>query len=141
MTKEQLKKYRTLKAELIDIEADIKAKTVHDSVQRSKREFPYTFGHYHIEGVPDEGAFDENYDLLIRKSKIKAQIREIEKFVNGIEDNIVHKSIELKYIIIEKDRKGNIKPPMKWYQIAQKINCGLSGDGIRMKVDRFLKNI
>ena len=132
MTKEQLKKYRTLKAELIDIEADIKAKTVHDSVQRSKREFPYTFGHYHIEGVPDEGAFDENYDLLIRKSKIKAQIREIEKFVNGIEDIQLQRIFRLRYLTSKKK--------LSWLCIAMKI--GYSSEHTpKRKHDTYLKKI
>ena len=128
MTKEQLKKYRTLKAELIDIEADIKAKTVHDSVQRSKREFPYTFGHYHIEGVPDEGALDENYDLLIRKSNIKAQIREIEKFVNGIEDSTTKYIFEMKFLRNHTNQ-----------YIATKINKRDEGT-VRKIITKYLKN-
>ena len=136
MTKEQLKRYRALKLELQDINAGISKSTIHDSVKGSKKDFPYTLGTRHIEGVPNE-----DYDLLIRKYNVESQIREIEDFVNGIEDNILHKSITYKYIIIEKDRNKKIKPPLKWYQVAQRVNCGLSGDGIRMKVDRFLKNI
>lgn len=136
MTKEQLKRYKEWKLELQDINAGISNSTIHDSVSGSKKEFPWTIGTRHVEGVPDE-----DYDLLVRKSNLKAQIKEIEDFVNGIEDNILHKSIMYKYITIEEDGKGKIKPPLKWYQVAQRVNCGLSGDGIRMKVDRFLKNI
>lgn len=136
MTKEQLKRYRALKLELEDINADVGDSTVHDSVKGSMKNFPWTVGTRHVEGVPDEG-----YDLLVRKSDVESQIKEIEDFVNGIEDNILYKSILFKYIVLEEDKNGKVKPPLKWYQVAQKINCGLSGDGIRMKVDRFLKNI
>ena len=136
MTKEQLKRYRALKLELQDINAEIGDATVHDSVTGSKKDFPWTLGTRHVDGVPDE-----DYNLLVRKSNVESQIKEIEEFVNGIEDNIIHNSIAYKYIVIEKDRNKKIKPPLKWYQVAQRINCGLSGDGVRMKVDRFLKNI
>ena len=136
LTKEQLKRYRALKFELADVNADIRNSTIHDSAKGSQKDFPWTLGTKHIEGVTDE-----DYDLLVRKSDLKAQIKEIEDFVNGIEDNVLHRSITYKYINIEKDRNGKVKPPLKWFQVAQKVNCGLSGDGIRMKVDRFLKNI
>lgn len=136
MTKEQLKRYRALKLELQDINLQIQLGSTQDSVQGSMKEYPYILGNRHVEGVPDE-----DYSLLVRKSDVKSQIKEIEKFVNEIDDNIVYKSLMYKYIIIEKDRNNKIKPPLKWYQVAQKVNCGLSGDGIRMKVDRYLKNI
>ena len=134
MTKEQLKKYRTLKAELADLELDIKSKTLHDSVQRSKRGFPYTFGHDHIEGVPDD-QYDP-YDL-IRKSSLKVQIREIEKFVNGIEDFRIRKAVKI-YYIDPIDESGD-KPT--WNSIADKFDDGSTGDSVRMIVKRFQKNI
>ena len=126
MTKEQLKKYRTLKAELADLELDIKSKTLHDSVQRSKREFPYTFGHDHIEGVPDD-----LYDL-IRKSSLKAQIREIEEFVNGIEDDQLQRIFRLRYLTGKKK--------LSWLSIAMKI--GYSSEHTpKRKHDAFFNKI
>ena len=134
MTKEQLKKYRTLKAELADLELDTKSETVHDSVQRSKREFPYTFSHDHIEGVPDEDY--DPYDL-IRKASLKAQIRGIEEFVNGIEDFRIRKAVKI-YYIDPIDESGD-KPT--WNSIADKFDDGSTGDSVRMIVKRFLKKI
>ena len=133
MTKEQLKKYRTLKAELIDIETDIKAKTVHDSVQKSKKEFPYTLGHDHIEGVPKE-----DYDLLLKKSDLLAQIKEIEDFVKSIPDYNLKKAVMIYYINDIED--GEDKPT--WEDVADEIGNGYNGDSIRKKVERqILKNI
>ena len=76
MTKEQLKRYRALKFELADVNTQIQLGSTQDSVQGSMKEFPWTIGTRHVEGVPDE-----DYDLLVRKSNLKAQIKEIEDFV------------------------------------------------------------
>ena len=65
MTKEQLKRYRERKLELQDINAGISNSTIHDSVSGSKKEFPWTIGTRHVEGVPDE-----DYGLLVRKSNV-----------------------------------------------------------------------
>lgn len=135
MTKEQLKKYRTLKAELIDVEADIKAKTLHDSVQRSKREFPYTFGHSHIVGVADEGVLDEKYDLLIRKSNLKAQIREVDDFVKSIPDYNLKKAVMIYYINEIED--GEDKPT--WEDVADEIKNGYNGESIKQSISRLLR--
>ena len=123
MTKEQLKKYRTLKAELADLELDIKSKTLHDSVRKSKKDFPWTLGNDHIEGVPDE-----DYDLLARKSDLKAQIREIEKFVNGIEDSTTKYIFEMKFLRNHTNQ-----------YIATKINKRDEGT-VRKIITKYLKN-
>ncbi len=127
MTKEQLKKYRTWKAELADLELDINSKTVHDSVQKSKREFPHTFGHDHIEGVPNE-----NYDLLIQKSDLKAKIKEIEDFVNGIEDDEIRAIISLRYI------RGRRSP--SWQNIAMKLGYRAEHTPKR-KLKKYFSNV
>lgn len=134
--KEQLKQYRALKLELEDINKQTQYVSIHDSVKGSKKDFPWTLGTKHVEGVPEE-----HYDLLARKSDIESQLRGIKSFVDTIEDNIVSKSLKLKYMTIEKDNHGKCKPPLKWFQVAQRIDCGLSGDGIRVKINRYLKNI
>ncbi len=127
MTKEQLKKYRTWKAELADLELDTNNKTVHDSVKKSKREFPWTLGNDHIEGVPDE-----NYDLLVRKSNLKAQIKEVDDFVNGIEDIQLQRIFRLRYLTSKKK--------LSWLSIAMKI--GYSSEHTpKRKHDAFLNKI
>lgn len=132
MTIEKLKRYRELKSELEDLEQNIPV--VQDSVQGSQAEFPNVLQNHHISGVEPV-----NYSLLERKSDLKAQIKEIEGFVRGIDDSIIRKTINLKFIEIKQDHKKKKKPAPKWYQVAQQVDCGLSGDGLRMKVKRFLE--
>ena len=130
MTKEQLKKYRTLKAELIDIESDIKSKTLHDSVWKSKRDFPWTLGNDHIEGVPDE-----DYDLLARKSDIKAKIKEVDDFVKSIPDYNLKKAVMIYYINDIED--GEDKPT--WEDVADEIKNGYNGESIKQSISRLLR--
>lgn len=129
MTKDQLKKYRTLKAELADLELDTNNKTVHESVQKSKRDHPYTFGHDHVEGVPDK-----DYDLLIRKSDLENQIREIDKFVKSIPDYNLKKAVMIYYINDIED--GEDKPT--WEDVADEIKNGYNSGKLKVSLGRFI---
>lgn len=131
MTKEQLKRYRELKLELQDINAGISNSTIHDSVSGSKKEFPWTIGTRHVEGVPDE-----DYDLLVRKSDLTAQIKEIEDFVNGIHNYRIKKAIQIYYI--DDIESGEDKPT--WEDVADKMDGGQSSEAIKKMVTRYLKN-
>ena len=131
--KEKLKQYRTLKLELDEVNDKINEKSVKGSVQGSMKDHPYILQNHTIGGVTEEDS------LLERKAEIKAKIKSVDDFVNGIDDSVVRKGITLKFMTIETNNKGKIKPPLKWFQVAQKINCGLSGDAIRIKIDRYLK--
>lgn len=131
MTKEQLKRYRERKLELQDINAGISNSTIHDSVSGSKKEFPWTIGTRHVEGVPDE-----DYDLLVRKSNLKAQIKEIEDFVNGIHNYRIKKAIQIYYI--DDIESGEDKPT--WEDVADKMDGGQSSEAIKKMVTRYLKN-
>ena len=131
MTKEQLKRYREWKLELQDINAGISNSTIHDSVSGSMKEFPWTIGTRHVEGVPDE-----DYDLLVRKSDLKAQIKEIEDFVNGIHNYRIKKAIQIYYI--DDIESGEDKPT--WEDVADKMGGGQSSEAIKKMVTRYLKN-
>lgn len=131
MTKEQLKRYREWKLELQDINAGISNSTIHDSVSGSKKEFPWTIGTRHVEGVPDE-----DYDLLVRKSDLKAQIKEIEDFVNGIHNYRIKKAIQIYYI--DDIESGEDKPT--WEDVADKMGGGQSSEAIKKMVTRYLQN-
>lgn len=131
MTKEQLKKYRELKLELQDINTDISNSTIHDSVSGSMKNFPWTIGTRHVEGVPDE-----DYDLLIKKSNRIAQIKEIEDFVNSIHNYRIKKAIQIYYI--DEIEEGEDKPT--WEDVADKFNDGSTGDSIKQAVSRFIRN-
>lgn len=131
MTKEQLKKYRELKFELADVNTQIQLGSTQDSVQGSKKEFPWTIGTRHVEGVPDE-----DYDLLVRKSDLTAQIKEIEDFVNGIHNYRIKKAIQIYYI--DDIESGEDKPT--WEDVADKFYDGSTGDSVKQAVSRFIRN-
>lgn len=131
MTKEQLKKYRELKFELADVNTQIQLGSTQDSVQGSKKEFPWTIGTRHVEGVPDE-----DYDLLVRKSDLTAQIKEIEGFLNSIHNYRIKKAIQIYYI--DDIESGEDKPT--WEDVADKMDGGQSSEAIKKMVTRYLKN-
>lgn len=131
MTKEQLKRYRALKFELADVNTQIQLGSTQDSVQGSMKEFPWTIGTRHVEGVPDE-----DYDLLVRKSNLKAQIKEIEDFVNGIHNYRIKKAIQIYYI--DDIESGEDKPT--WEDVADKFYDGSTGDSVKQAVSRFIRN-
>ena len=131
LTKEQLKKYRALKFELADVNTQIQLGSTQDSVQGSMKEFPWTIGTRHVEGVPDE-----DYDLLVRKSDLKAQIKEIEDFVNGIHNYRIKKAIQIYYI--DDIESGEDKPT--WEDVADKMGGGQSSEAIKKMVTRYLQN-
>lgn len=130
MTKEQLKRYRALKLELQDINAEIGDATVHDSVTGSKKDFPWTPGTRHVEGVPDE-----DYNLLVRKSNVESQIKEIEEFVNGIHNYRIKKAIQIYYI--NEIEPGEDKPT--WEDVADEIGNGCSSESVKKSVTRYIK--
>ena len=131
MTKEQLKKYRALKFELADVNTQIQLGSTQDSVQGSKKEFPWTIGTRHVEGVSDE-----DYDLLVRKSNLKAQIKEIEDFVNSIPNYHLKKAVCIYYI--NDVESGEDKPT--WEDVADKFYDGSTGDSVKQAVSRFIRN-
>ena len=131
MTKEQLKRYRALKFELADVNTQIQLGSTQDSVQGSMKEFPWTIGTRHVEVVSDE-----DYDLLVRKSNLKAQIKEIEDFVNGIHNYRIKKAIQIYYI--DDIESGEDKPT--WEDVADKFYDGSTGDSVKQAVSRFIRN-
>lgn len=131
MTKEQLKKYRELKLELQDINTDISNSTIHDSVSGSMKNFPWTIGTRHVEGVPDE-----DYDLLIKKSNRIAQIKEIEDFVNGIPNYYLKKAVSIYYI--DEIQEGEDKPT--WEDVAEKIGNGLTSKKLEVQLGRYINS-
>lgn len=130
MTKEQLKRYRALKFELADVNAQIRQGSMQDSVQGSMKEHPYIMRNHKVVGVPDE-----DYDLLVRKSDIKAEIKEIEEFVNGIHNYRIKKAIQIYYI--NEIEPGEDKPT--WEDVADEIGNGCSSESVKKSVTRYIK--
>ena len=131
MTKEQLKRYRALKFELADVNTQIQLGSTQDSVQGSMKEFPWTIGTRHVEGVPDE-----DYDLLVRKSNLKAQIKEIEDFVNSIPNYHLKKAVCIYYI--NDVESGEDKPT--WGDVAEEIGNGFTSKKLEVQLGRYIKS-
>lgn len=131
MTKEQLKRYRALKFELADVNTQIQLGSTQDSVQGSMKEFPWTIGTRHVEGVPDE-----DYDLLVRKSNLKAQIKEIEDFVNSIPNYHLKKAVCIYYI--NDVESGEDKPT--WEDVAEEIGNGFTSKKLEVQLGRYIKS-
>lgn len=131
MTKEQLKRYREWKLELDEINDEINEKCIKGSVQGSMIDYPYILQNHKIGGIADA-----DYDLLVRKSNLKAQIKEIEDFLNSIHNYRIKKAIQIYYI--DDIESGEDKPT--WEDVADKMDGGQSSEAIKKMVTRYLKN-
>lgn len=116
MTVKQLKQYRSLKAEIEEINAKISSTHItHDVVKSSSQCFPYTQGVAHVEGLP----YDNIQLKRLQKRKTRCQIEyiRIEHFIDSIEDSLTRRIFQLRYI--DKLRAGY--KFMSWQQIANII--------------------
>lgn len=131
MTKEQLKRYREWKLELDEINDEINEKCIKGSVQGSMIDYPYILQNHKIGGIADA-----DYGLLERKAEIKAQIKEIEDFLNSIHNYRIKKAIQIYYI--DDIESGEDKPT--WEDVADKMGGGQSSEAIKKMVTRYLQN-
>lgn len=131
MTQENLKQYRFLKKEIKVIEDrinELENETVLDAVSGSTSYMPYVKRTMVIEGV-DIARINSLKRLLVnRKHKAYTILKEIETFINTIDDSTIRQIIQLRYI----DGRS-------WSSIANKIYGYPCGNRARMKVERFLK--
>lgn len=132
MTIEKLKNYRNLKSELEDVKAEIDSLKVTDNAKGSQKDFPFILCNHKIEGVTDE-----NYSLLEYESDLKAQIKEVERFVNAIPFRNVRKAITIYYI--DEIEEGEDKPT--WEDVTNELKSGQSSDAIKKMVQRYIKNV
>lgn len=109
MTIAELKQYRSLCAEIKDIEDELKGSYVGDSVT-SASGFPYSKHTVHIEGYKSSGG---TVAMLARLAELKAQKSEVEEFVRSIKDR------EIKLILLWRFISGNKAP--SWQAIAMRL--------------------
>ena len=106
---EELTGYRSLCAEIKDLEDELKGSYVGDSVT-SASGFPYSKHKVHIEGYKPNGG---TVTMLARLSELKAQKSEIEEFVRSIKDREIKLILSWRYI------NGNKAP--SWQAIAMRL--------------------
>ena len=133
MDKSRLSQYRALKKEQPMIEKKLdklyKQKAsipdVMGKVQKSSAEFPYTMGYMPVEIVEPKEAQRIGKQIDINEARlagVKADILEIERFIQGIENSVDRQIIELVYLEGKKYKEvGEIVGYTKG-RISQKIS-------------------
>lgn len=136
MTLRDLEQYENLKKEITDIEKRIqrlraKKNIVSDTVRGSMKYFPYTERTITVTGV---GVKDEKTirslasQLRNRQRKYEKKTLEIEDFIETLDDCVLRRIIELKYI-----------DGLTWLAVARMV-CGSRDESTpRKKVSRFFE--
>lgn len=136
--RQKRKTYETLKAEIADLEKQIKdleqRQIVTDVVKGSSTEYPYTEHPVKIEG---KGADSVSKALAKRAKEIKddrleteRKLKECVSFIEHIDERMVRRAVELKII------KG-----LSWQQIVNRFDNVLTEAALIMRVKRTLENI
>lgn len=110
MTKSELIQYRSICAEIEEINIKLKDSTVHGTVRGSDNEFPYVQHSISVGGVTST---KDNIRLLTKLNKLKTQKENIETFIDSISDSLTRRIFEYRYLF------GN--KIMSWQRIAFKI--------------------
>lgn len=108
MKKEELEQYRSIIAELNEINDKINSNTLHSTVTGSDNKFPYT---KHCMSV--SGTTAKYMDDIALKQKLEQQRDAIELFVENIPDSETRRIFRYRYIV------GKKRP--SWQYIAFKI--------------------
>ena len=124
----KLKAYRSICREIAEKKVERKSRMLHSAVRGSDSEFPYIQHTISIDGLD---VTEENDRLLERIRELEQQKKEVEDFVDQIEDSLTRRIFEYRYI------QGDYKPDWRW--IAAKVQGGNTPDGVRMIHARYLK--
>ena len=126
MTKEDLKQYRSIVAELNEVNDRINSNTVHGTVTGSDSEFPYVKHCISVSGVEPTHISD-----IVLRQRLERQKNKIELFVAGILDSETRRIFRYRYI----DGTRNAVVAVDCVQ-----DRAVSGDvAERRKHDKFLK--
>lgn len=110
MTIKQLESYRANRAELADIDEQLKAQEVSVTVSSAAR-FPYE--KRSVTYPPELPPTSEVQVLLCRKSELETAVREVQSFVDAVSDSELRMTLQLRYI------RGKKRP--SWQYIAMKL--------------------
>jgi len=135
MTKKELKQVKYLQNEIKMLKEQIENmeyNIVTDSVRGSSSHFPYIEQRFIIEGI-DYKEYDRRLKRLKKQLKRRIEelmdlVEEINEFIEGIDDSLIRQAISLKYV------NG-----LSWEEVAACIGGGNTAEGIRKRVQRFLK--
>lgn len=130
MTKERLKSYQKLRADISILENELRAMDAGENTCSADVILSYTTGR----GIPQQiYGFDE--DMYRRKKSRKAhkeaECRKIAKWIDTIEDDRTRKVFELRYL------EG-----LRWVNVASKIGMPHKEEYVRRHIhDFYLENI
>ena len=110
LTVKELKQYRSICAEIDELNIRLKGKEVYGTVRASDSDFPYT---QHTIGISGVTADSGNRRLLSRLAWLRRRKEEIDDFIDGIEDSLTRRIFIHRYI--EGDRRPS------WQAIAFRI--------------------
>lgn len=110
MRQEDLEQYRSICAEIQEINVKLKDSTIYGVVRGSDNEFPYTQHTMNVQGVTST---KDNIKLLATLDSLTKKKDDIEIFVNEIEDSMTRRIFRYRYI--------TGKRRLSWQAIAFKI--------------------
>jgi hypothetical protein len=127
---------KRLREQLFEINQRVKF----DSVQGSSPEFPFTFHSFALHGMADtdlsakydirQNIADIKTRIANQKARCAAEYKRLMGFIQTVDDSRMRQILMLRYI-------DGIE---HWNDIAARMGPKESKDGVRMALDRFLKN-
>ena len=97
---------------------------MHDTVRGSDAEFPFLSHPMQVTGVK---ATEDNQKTLVAVRKLELKKREIENFIDNIEDSLTRRIFRLRFI------EG-----FNWVKVAMEVGGGNTDKNAQMIVKRFL---
>lgn len=125
LTLKDLKQYKSLCAEIDEVNVEVASRSVSDTVSGSDSRFPYIT---HTVSVGGLTYTDENHKLLIKLHSLEQKRDEIERFIDGIEDSLTRRIFTMRFI------KG-----WAWGKIAYRTNNTVAS--VKMRCRRYLKRL
>ncbi len=133
MTKERLKAYRSNKAEILELDYALQNRWKSDTMLENDVIFDYRKGYPMPQCVVgfDQEKYERLQDRdLKRKKALEQECREVEQFVEGIQDSLTHRIFRMLYI--------DGRKPIRQEQVAKSVH--LDRSRISRKIDNYLKN-
>jgi hypothetical protein len=139
MTLKQLENYRTNKAELELIKEELDGYRVEDSVQASSDAPSYSKHTVKVEGLPP---LPEVQKLLRQYAKLESFVKEVEEFIDSIDDPEIRKIVYYRYYFTPEYRKGRrrYKGRISWQRLANSLGY-CSEHTPKRKLYGFLDNL
>lgn len=140
VTKDELEQLISLRAEIREINADIRAiserntEVVQDKVQASSKDWPYIQGSRVISGIDTKGAKKRKADINRKLVILEARKKEAEdlelritEYINSIHNSEIRRIFDMRYV------KGK-----NWEEIGKALNCDRTT--AEKKVKKYLRN-